>query len=901
MSDSKHNDHDLSDLFKQESATNIQYLTDNLLLLEENPSDKTQIASIMRAAHSLKGAARIIGFNTFSHLAHLLEDCFVAIQKNDLSLTHEDFDSLLHAIDFLTEIAQLSDDEINSWNPQQLEKLESIKDSILQITQGPSQSIETKDTSTAIERKTVHLETIRTKPSSAVFIVFKNETLAQVAVIKTELESLRHKPHAAQDFSNLLTSILSIKGASNIANEKKAESIAQSLEKIVNDLKSQNNELTEELIEKILDLSNQLLEIASVEVEPEIAEAEVSPTPSAQTPKSLIINKTMPSIDKSLIEEKKTPPPRTKPIEQKTATPESPDQFVRVSAANLNRLMSLAAETLIETRRLEPIKQGLLQLKNLQRQLANLLNFSLLNPSDLNLNIIDQQASHSLNQFRNLIQNQLEIFDTFSKNNSVLSSRLYNEVLTSRMRPFSEGVQGFPRLVRDLAKSLNKKISLEITGKDTPVDRDILEKLEAPLNHIIRNACDHGIEEPQKRLEARKSERGLITMDAHHNSGMLMITISDDGAGINKNQVKEIILAKNLLPKNIVDTLNDEELFDFLFLPGFSTTKNITEISGRGVGLDVVRNFVQEIGGKIRVQSTEGKGTKFTLQLPITRSVIRALSVEIDQEPYAIPLSRIDRILKIKNAEIHTLEDRDYFHLDGENIAMFSLRQILGFVSNNFRTSEFIPVIILREKDKIYSLVIDKILTETELVVRPLDPRLRKIPCIAASSITDDGTPVLILDVEDILKFIQKLLSGKTDIESFSKKQLSHKPSKSVLVIDDSLTVRETERRILQNAGYNVETAVDGVDGWNCMKNKKFNLVITDIDMPRMNGFELVNQIKKDSHLKKTPIIIVSYKDRKVDHLKGSEVGADYYLTKSSFKDQTFLNTVKSLIGEPSE
>lgn len=872
MNTSNHNDQDLSDLFKQESATNIKYLTDNLLLFEENPSDKSKIESIMRAAHSLKGAARIIGFNTFSHLAHLLEDCFVAIQKKDIVLTPENFDTLLQAVDFLDEISQLSDTEITSWSSDQQSRMQGVKDSILAITQNSSKPTPQPPINEPLQKN---------KPASAIFIVFKNEVLAQINSIKTELDALKKKPHSSQDFSNLLTFVLSIKGASTISNEKNAETIASSLENIVNGLKSKETELTDSIIETILESLNQLSAIVSPIEQP------LTPPPP-QTPSPLLeISSTQ--------KEKKIP---AKPIEQKPSL-ESSDQFVRVSAENLNKLMSLAAESLVETRRLEPIKQSLIQLKSLQRHLTTLLTqFS---SSGTNLHVVEQQVSQNLNQFRNLIQNQLEIFDIFSKNNSLLSSKLYKEVLTSRMRPFSEGVQGFPRLVRDLAKSLNKKITLEISGKDTPVDRDILEKLEAPLNHIIRNACDHGIETPAQRLAAGKDEKGLITLDAHHNSGMLMITISDNGSGINKEQVKSIIISKNLLPKNIVDNLNDEELFDFLFLPGFSTTKNITEISGRGVGLDVVRNFVQEIGGKIRVQSIQGKGTTFILQLPITRSVIRALSVQIDNEPYAIPLSRIDRILKIKNNDIHTLEDRDYFHLDGNNIAIFSLRQILGFPSNIPRTNEFIPVIILREKDKIYSLVIDKILTETELVVRPLDPRLRKIPCISASSITDDGIPVLILDVEDILKIIQKLLSGKTDIESFSKKEISRKPSKSILVIDDSLTVRETEKRILQNAGYQVETAVDGVDGWNCLKNKKFNLVITDIDMPRMNGFELVNQIKKDTHLKKIPVIIVSYKDRKVDHLKGTEVGADYYLTKSSFKDQTFINTVKNLIGEPSE
>lgn len=861
MSNSNHNDQDLSDLFKQESTTNIKYLTDNLLLFEENPSNKTLLDSIMRAAHSLKGAARIIGFTTFSHLAHLLEDCFVAIQKRNLELTSENFDSLLKAIDFLDEISQLSDEEINTSSDQKT-RMQSIIDSINSITQVSSPP---PSPSVPVQEK---------QSSSGTFILFKNEVLSQINSIKLELDTLKKQPHSSQNFSNILTSVLSIKGTSNIANQKEAENIASSLEKIINSLQSKETQLSDTLIQTISDSLNQLSNLA------EPSSSSVPPPPPAQPPQPL--------------QEKAAPPPI-----QQNAPKESSDYFVRVSAENLNKLMSLAAESLVETRRLEPIKQGLIQLKALQRNLTNLL--AQYNPNSTNFPTIELQVNNNLNQFRTLVQSQLEIFELFAKNNSLLSSRLYNEVLTSRMRPFSEGVQAFPRLVRDLAKSLKKNISLEITGKDTPVDRDILEQLEAPLNHIIRNACDHGIETPEERLAANKNEKGHITLDAHHNSGMLMITVTDNGSGINKELVKEIIIDKSLLPNNIVDNLNDEELFDFLFLPGFSTTENITEISGRGVGLDVVRNFVQQIGGKIRVQSIQGQGTTFILQLPITRSVIRALSVEIDNEPYAIPLSRIDRILKIKNEDIHTLEDRDYFQLDGNNIAIFSLRQILALPSSTLKGNNFISVIILREKEKIYSLVIDKILTETELVVRPLDPRLRKIPCISAGSITDEGIPVLILDVEDILKIIQKLLSGKTDIESFSKKALARKPNKSVLVIDDSLTVRETEKRILQNAGYQVDTAVDGVDGWNSLKNKKFNLVITDIDMPRMNGFELVSQIKQDSHLKQTPVIIVSYKDRKVDHIKGTEVGADYYLTKSSFKDQTFLNTVKNLIGEPFE
>lgn len=865
MSDSNQSNKDLFEIFKQETSTNLQYLIDNLLLFEENPVDKSKLESIMRAAHSLKGAARIIGFNIFSHFAHLLEDCFVAIQKKNLILRPEDFDSLLQAIDFLKEISELSDDTINNWDTTQRTRMESITQSILQIT-------DLKDTLKPTSTEPL----IEEQSNSALFLVFKNEILAQTALIKEEIEVLRKMPSTTRNFSDLLECVLSIKGTSNIAYEPNAEVIAQSLENIINELKSKQTEFNEDVIKKIFDLVDELIQLTFQDKEIE----------SKQEPESLIKN------EKQRIE------PPIKPIESQL-TPKSLriDQFVRVSAINLNRLIGLAAEFLVETRRLEPIKQDFLQLKLLHHQLATLFNIIPTDLSPLEIDQRNEQIAQNINQQRINIQNQIDVFDVFAKKNNTLSSKLYNEVLSSRMRPFSEGLHSFPLLVRNLAQSLNKKIALEITGNDTPVDRDILEKLDAPLNHIIRNACDHGIEKPQERLAAGKNEKGFIKIDAQHINGMLIVTISDDGKGIDKQKVRERIVAKNLIPKNTINELNDEELFDFLFLPGFTTTEDVTEISGRGVGLDVVRNFVQEIGGKVRIQSIEGQGTTFILQLPITRSVLRALSVEINNEPYAIPLNHINKILEVKYSDILTLEDRDYFTLEGKNVALFSLRQVLGFPSSVFKVNESVPVITLREKETIYSLVIDKILTETELVVHPLDPKLGKIPCVAAGSITDEGIPVLILDVDDILKYIEKLLGGEVHMESFSKKEFSYKHIKSILVVDDSLTIRETERHILEGAGYQVDMAVDGVDALNSLKSKKFNLIITDIDMPRMNGWELIQIIKKDPLLKTIPVIIVSSKDSRTDRLKGKEFGADCLVSKNSFKDQTLIDSIKNIIG----
>lgn len=880
MSNSHQHDPKLLELFKQEAETHIRYIRQSLLEWEEDTSNLEKIQELMRAAHSLKGAARIIGLDSFSQLAHLLEDCFVAAQKGNVILNITDFDAILECIDFLSQVTQLSNEDLINWPGDQQEKLKSLVNSIINISKNapPPPSPLPNEPKAA-----------KSASESAIATLLKNEILTQTTLIKSHLEKLKNKTPTSLEIDALLNAILAIKGTSNVAGQKKAEDIALSIEQILIQLRSKETDFNSNTIEQILSHLDNLVGLGFMK-SIDLPQTPISIPQNALSRSPKIKPKPQSSNDQ------KPPATLTKLSEEN-----APDQFVRISATNLNHLMGLAAESLVETRRLEPLKQGLLQLKTLHRQLANLLDLAQKLPSTLKLETIGQQAAQNLSQYRSVLQNQLEIFDSFSKNNGILSTKLYNEVLTSRMRPFSEGVHAFPLLVRNLARSLNKNISLEIIGKDTPVDRDILEKLEAPLNHIIRNACDHGIETPQERLAAGKNEKGKIKINARHSGGMLILTISDDGCGIDKEMVKKQIIAQNLLPKEIVSTLRDEEIFDFLFLPGFSTSKNVTEISGRGVGLDVVQKAVQEISGKITVLSNEGIGTTFSLQLPITRSVLRALSVEINQEPYAIPLSRIDRILRIQQKDIHTLENRAYFHFEGNNVAMFSAWQILGLTPSSIHHENSISVVVLREKENIYSLVVDKIVSETELVVRPLDAKLGKIPCVAATSITDEGIPVLILDVEDLLKYIERLLMGKTEIESFSPKEHIKKHIKKVLVVDDSLTVRETERRLLENAGYLVDVALDGVDGWNSIRTTHFDLIITDIDMPRMNGFELISLIRNDPHLNKIPIIIISYKDRQEDRVQGMEAGANYYLTKSSFKDQTFTNAVKDLIGEPTQ
>ena len=584
-------------------------------------------------------------------------------------------------------------------------------------------------------------------------------------------------------------------------------------------------------------------------------------------------------------------------------TQKDKDTFVKVTVDNLNSLMGMAGEFLVDVRWYRPYSKTLIGLKNKQINLYDIITKISESLADGKVDAYSEsyiaEARRKLSECIQMFSDRLNEFEVFARQEANLSNRFHREVLKSRMRPFSDIAHAFPRLIRDVSKKLGKKVKYKITGDSTPVDRDILQKLEAPLNHILRNALDHGIESPDMRSASGKKEEGTISVEASHRAGMLSIAVSDDGNGMNYDKLRKKIAEKHLASPEIIKNLSENELMEFLFLPGFSTTDTVTEISGRGVGLDVAYSMVQEVGGIIRAMSKPGESMTFHLQLPLTLSVIRTLMVEIAGEPYAFPLSHIDRCLNLKKEDIEIVETRQYIKYDGLNVGLVDMCQILE-LNECCNVDASHEVVVISDQLNHYGVVVDRFLGERDLVVQPIDSRLEKIKDISASAIMVDGSPVLIIDVEDLARSIENLLS--TDrLRKIGKTQTEEGPQRKrrVLVVDDSLTVRELERRLLENNGYSVDVAVNGMDGWNAVRAGSYDLVVSDVDMPRMNGIELTGLIKNDPVLKSVPVMIVSYKDREEDKLKGLEVGANYYLTKSSFHDESFINAVADLIGKP--
>jgi len=579
------------------------------------------------------------------------------------------------------------------------------------------------------------------------------------------------------------------------------------------------------------------------------------------------------------------------------------DRVVRVTATDIDRLMGFASESLIESRQLHAFVDSLRGILQKQDRLAKALD-DLGNavrtgaPQDEIAAQLADCRTYADECHQSLSDRSVDC-DGHARRLDDSSSRLYREVVASRMRPFSDVLSGFPRMIRDLARSLGKRVRLEVVGESTKVDRDILDRLEAPLNHILRNAVDHAMETPAERVAAGKPDEGCIRVDARHRAGMLLITISDDGRGIDTERIRRKSVERGLVAGDLAARLTPAELLDFIFLPGLSTAESVTEISGRGVGLDVVQTTMQEFGGSVRVFTELGRGTRFTLQLPITLSVIRAVVVSIAGEPYAFPLTRIERIARVNRRDVQMLEGRPYFSFEDHHVGLLEAHEVLELDGQGLAADE-LPVLVLSDRSFRYGLVVERFMGEQDLVVRRLDPRLGKVSDIAAAAIMNDGSPLLIIDVDDMLRSIEKRLQAQGFGQLAAAPAAptpSTAPRKRVLVVDDSITVREVERQLLANRGYEVATAVDGVDGWNSLRNGVFDLVISDVDMPRMNGIELVRNIRQDVKLRSLPVVIVSYKDREEDRMRGLEAGANSYLTKSSFHDDTLIQTVEDLIG----
>lgn len=798
------------ELFRAEAENQTAVLTSGLLELERGASSAGLFDSLMRAAHSLKGAARIINLPAATQVAHALEDCFVAAESGRMQLHQAQVDVLFQGVDLLAQLAKGTETSILAWETERADSIAAFLGSLAVVIGSAA------------------------KPPGS------QTAAAPAPALEPHPLPRQTTPHPNQDSRD---------GAAHAS--------------------------------------------------PDVPIANGPPAnrqPDPFSPHPLAPESGSDPESFSLAASSGLGPNLSGPRAEGT------ERVVRLTAENLNRLLALAGESLVDSRWLGPFAQSLQRLKrhqmDLEQQIERLQQALESEGLAERTNAYFLELLRRLAESRQFLADRMQELDLFDRRSAQLSQRLYLEVLRTRMRPFSDGVRRFPRMVRDLARSLGKEVKFELSGENTQVDRDILERLEAPLAHLLRNAVDHGCEAPAQRRLAGKPSESTLRLEARHSAGVLLVTIADDGSGVDLDKIRAAIVRKNLTTQALAQKLTEAELLEFLFLPGFTLKDTVTEISGRGFGLDVVQNMIKGVRGTIRLFNQPGRGLRVQLQLPLTLSVLRALLVEIADEPYALPLSQITRTLKLRPENVEVFEGCPQFAFGNQRVCLVTAHQALQCGHPGPRSGE-LHVVVLEERNARYGLVVDRFLGERELVVQPLDPRLGKLTNISAAALMEDGAPVLILDIEDLVRSIEKLVEqGNLDKVQAAQAELAPGKPKRVLAVDDSLTVRELERKMLLGHGYLAEVAVDGMDAWNAVRSGTYDLVITDVDMPRMDGIELAKRIKQDPRLKSLPVLMVSYKDRDQDRVRGLQAGADYYLTKGSFHDETLLQAVIQLIGE---
>jgi len=573
------------------------------------------------------------------------------------------------------------------------------------------------------------------------------------------------------------------------------------------------------------------------------------------------------------------------------------ESSVRLSSQRLDTLVGLSGEVQLMVQDIAPVQENFIDLQRdmaaISLQLQGLRNQCQQLPQ-LKRSVL--ALEQRFKQCRQHFGENLDVLYAVERKTSSISQRLSFEVLDSRMQKFGDASASLRRLVWDTARGLGKSVRLDIVGEDCDVDRDIMEKIQAPIQHILRNAVDHGVEMPEQRRQTGKHEEAVIRMQACHLGGMLHIRIEDDGQGIDLNQLRQSILDKGLSKPEMVEKMRTQELLDFLLLPQFSMKKEVSHISGRGVGLDLVANTIRSLRGQLKIRTKFGKGSDFDIHLPLSLSIVRCLLVAIHGETYGIHLTRISSVEALHSEDIHYAESRPYMHWRQIHVGLISASQVLGWPQKPMQ--DVSQVIVFAWKNKYYGLMVDAIVGESAIIEKKLDARLGKIKNISTGAVDTHGQPLLVLDMDDVLLSIQTLIETG-QLEGLRPAELSkHEMKKSILIVEDSITVREAERRMLENRGYQVRTAVDGMDGWNALRAESVDLVISDIDMPRMNGLELLRLIRSEYAVPDIPVMIVSYKDRQEDRLAGMQAGANYYLTKSSFHDNTMLQGVLDLIGE---
>ena len=575
--------------------------------------------------------------------------------------------------------------------------------------------------------------------------------------------------------------------------------------------------------------------------EDEVVEAPTpKPTPTpTPTPAPAPIAVAKPVVSAPREEEPKAAAPAKR-------APAAVEQTIRVDVKRLDHLMNLIGELVLAKNRLIKIND------------------------DVEERYEGEEFLEELNQVVSIV--------------SLVTTDLQIAVMKTRMLPIGKVFNKFPRMIRDLTRELNKKIELEISGEETELDKSIVEEIGDPLVHIIRNSCDHGVEMPNVRLAAGKSETGTIKLKAYNEGNAIVIQIDDDGKGLDIDMLKNKSLEKGIITEKEADNMSDSEAFALIFKPGFSTAAQVTNVSGRGVGMDVVKTNIEKLNGIIDIDSELGQGTSIKLKIPLTLAIIQALLVGVQEEYYAIPLASVLETVRISQDEIYTVESRSVMRLRDEVLSLVHIGDIFE-VDRILDAGEHAYVVVLGLGAQKLGLIVDSLVGQEEIVIKSMGDYLKGIDGIAGATIRGDGGVTLIVDVVALMQMAKGVKASLPTVSASAAQVNAEKTKASdykVMIVDDSKTDRMIMRKALEPLGISLIEASDGQEALNILKSGEhcFDAMLVDIEMPRMDGYSLATEIKKYNKYKNLPLIAVTSRTGKSDRMRGVESGMVEYITK---------------------
>ncbi len=759
--------------------------------------------------------------------------------------------------------------------------------------------------------------------------IFKVEAREHVTALSSglvELETASAREQQMEILERVFREAHSLKGAARAVNLVETEAICQSLESLFAQLKDQQLALSAQLFDQLhrmVDTLGQLLSSKGTETGHDHP-SHPSPVPGPPDPANRIVpplrSPALPSVDGSLpatIAESTPEPGRIG--DQKQASSET----LRVPASKLDALLRQAEELI-------PVKATAAQRVTELREISQVLDswdteWRKIRPQAHALRTLvhgepgphrSNGHSHSANG-RAPAQSSMRKVSAFLDRNehtlhfvkqklALLGKRLEYDRRTFERKaddlvedikqvsilPFSTLLESFPKLVRSLSRDCGKDADLAIVGGEIEIDRRILEEMKDPLIHLVRNCIDHGIETPKQREEKGKPPRATIRIGIFpRNADRAEIVVADDGAGIDFQKVRAASVKLGLIAEEDARTMNEQQTAGLIFKSGVSTSPMITQISGRGLGLAIVRERAEKVDGTVSVESQPGVGTTFRLLLPLTLARFRGILVRVGESLFVLPTRHVQKVLRVSKDEIMTVENRETIQINGRVVSAVRLSDVLQVAQTNRDDDpkRKQPVIVLTWSGEQIGFFIDEILDEQEVLVKSLGKQLPRVRNIAGATVLGTGKVLPVLNVPDLMHSAIKIAPVNATLAA-------EDTPKSILVAEDSITSRTLLKNILELAGYKVKTAVDGAEALAVLATEAFDLLVSDVEMPRMSGFDLTAKIRAGKRLAQLPVVLVTGLDSREDRERGVEVGANAYIVKSSFDQGNLLEVVRRLV-----